>query len=543
MRISPFIHGSLASILALPVVALAADEPAKSPASRPASGDAGVGLLEAARSGAITFAAEGTGDGRMTVRLTNNTSRKLKIVLPPGLVATGATGQMGGMGGGGMGGMGGGGMGGGGMGGGGMGGGGMGGGGMGGGGMGGGGMGGGGGARMLTMPPTMGLMQVGMLIMNLVEPESWNRASLMSGMGGMGGGMGGMGGGGMGGGGMGGMGGGGMGGGFRSVPPAELPSATLAPGQTRDLKTRLVSLEAPTPEGRPALPAQGEPLTLGDASQSQATPRVQAALRRLARDGAPDSVSQAALWAAAGLPWADVARLARPWANPQELALARQLVESLDAAPDAADSGRLLIEVTARDPEQAPLAAKVVAALAGRTMLGLAVEATIPARPAGPSVACKLQLAGPAEKPEASAQLSASDPIKGEWAPVGKFALTVPPAGDRRADALADALAEEMLARLVKVTLRKTPPSTGPIAVPAKASNAYTIRVENYSPLMLNGLAVAGVGAKADEPARILAGISLSPRRTLAVPASAEVVEKLGLKKGLRTVALDLSGF
>ena len=36
------------------------------------------------------------------------------------------------------------------------------------------------------------------------------------------------------------------------------------------------------------------------------------------------------------------------------------------------------------------------------------------------------------------------------------------------------ARAEERLARLVKVTLRKTPPSTGPIAVPAKASNATT---------------------------------------------------------------------
>ena len=55
--------------------------------------------------------AEGTGDGRMTLSLTNRTNPKLRVVLPPGLIASGATGQfgggMGGMGGG-MGGMGGG---------------------------------------------------------------------------------------------------------------------------------------------------------------------------------------------------------------------------------------------------------------------------------------------------------------------------------------------------------------------------------------------------------------------------------------------------
>ena len=40
--------------------------------------------------------AEGTGDGRMTLSLTNRTNRKLRVVLPPGLIASGATGQFGG---------------------------------------------------------------------------------------------------------------------------------------------------------------------------------------------------------------------------------------------------------------------------------------------------------------------------------------------------------------------------------------------------------------------------------------------------------------
>ena len=171
-------------------------------------------LSTSLRQGDISVQAEGTGDGRMTLALTNRTKRPLRVVLPPGLIASGATGQMGGMRavwavwavawvaewaavwaawavvwavawavvagmGGGMGG----GMMGGGM------------GGMGG-GMGGGMMGGG------TMPSSMGMMMLGRLIMSLVgDRDSWDSSSLMSGM------MGGMGGGTMGGGGM--MGGGG----------------------------------------------------------------------------------------------------------------------------------------------------------------------------------------------------------------------------------------------------------------------------------------------------------------------------------------------
>ena len=202
-----------------------------------------VNLLEAARSGEISVKAEGREDGRMTVSVTNRTRHQLRVVLPPGLIAQGATGQFGGMGGmgGGMGGMGGGmgGMGGGmgGMG-----------GGMGGmgGGMGGGMMGGMGrmGRGTQTMPAIMGMMMLARIIMYFCgDPDSWDMRSLMIGMMGMRG-MGGMGGG------MGGMGGmgGGMGGGMRSVPATRPPSAVLKPGQTRHLPTRLVSLMPPDPE-------------------------------------------------------------------------------------------------------------------------------------------------------------------------------------------------------------------------------------------------------------------------------------------------------
>src|SRR5438874_11527941 len=79
-------------------------------------------LLSAMDKGLVGVRAEGIGDGRMTMSVTNRTNRPLRVILPPGIVVQGATGQMGGMGGmgggmggGGMGGRGGGGRGGGGM--------------------------------------------------------------------------------------------------------------------------------------------------------------------------------------------------------------------------------------------------------------------------------------------------------------------------------------------------------------------------------------------------------------------------------------------
>jgi len=52
-----------------------------------------ISLLDAAKQGLISVQAEGIGDGRMTVTLKNRTNKKLHVILPPGLVAQGATGQ------------------------------------------------------------------------------------------------------------------------------------------------------------------------------------------------------------------------------------------------------------------------------------------------------------------------------------------------------------------------------------------------------------------------------------------------------------------
>ncbi len=427
----------------------------KSPRSTRSSATAaplpGVSLFDAVKTGAVSVDAEGTGDGNMAIVVTNNTNRKLRVVLPPGLVASGATGQFGGMGG----------------------------------------MGGGG-------------------------------------MGGMGGGM------------------GGMGGGMRSIPPTDLPNATINPGQSRDLSTRYVSLNAPDAEGAVSFPAKGEPLTIGDVAQLGASAKVQAALRRLARDKAPENISQMVLWAVGGMGWDDIALISRSWANAQELALAKQLVADLDADASKGDTGRLLIEVTAKDESRKGMAGELANLFARRTVLGLLVESKVPVRPTGPAVGVKVQLVGTSEKPEASVQLATTDGSGTSWTAVGKFTLPVllDATGKVKSEEFGDALAEQLLKRLVVVKLVKTKANSDGALIPSspKAKDTYAIRVENYSPLLLNGVAVTGSSAKPSEPAKLLVGISLAPRRTFSVPATSESVERFGLKDGIKVLALDLSG-
>ena len=205
------------------------------------------------------------------------------------------------------------------------------------------------------------------------DPDSWDMRSLMIGMmGGMGGGMGGMGGG-M----MGGMGGGmgGMGGGMRSVPPSALPSAVLNAGQTRHLPTRLVSITAPNAQsGRGPARKGREAEDLGDVTNVNDDPQVQKALRRLTAEMAPTSVSQLVMWRlAAKLDWETIALLSEKWANDYELMLARDFVDHLDVLPEG-ETGRLLIEVTGKDAAGEPIAVELGKLLGGKTVLGLLAQ-------------------------------------------------------------------------------------------------------------------------------------------------------------------------
>ena len=100
----------------------------------------------------------------------------------------------------------------------------------------------------------------------------------------------------------------------------------------------------------------------------------------------------------------------------------------------------------------------------------------------------------------------------------------------------ADALAEGILNRLVRAQVIKGS------AQREKGKLIYQIRIENASPLILNGLAMVGTASKEDEMPKVLSGIAISPRRTMLVPTNEDVVKTLGLKKGIKVLALDLSG-
>ena len=383
----------------------------------------------------------------------------------------------------------------------------------------GGGMGGGGG----TMPASMGMMTVGRLIMMLVgDMSSWNFSSLMSG-GMVGGGMGGMGGG------MGGM-GGGMGGGMRSVPPTGAPFTVLGPNQTRSLSTRLVSLNPPSPDGTVAMPAEGEKLTLGDVGQLSADPKVASAVRRLAEAKAPSVTSQLVLWnVSAGLEWDAIAALSKGWADPRDVDLARQFVANLDAAAND-DSGRLFVDVAG----DSPLAAELKAQFKGATVLGLKVEAGLPDGPSGPSLAIRVVL--PADVSGKAEVALKSSNGRDRWVDAGKLTLAVP-LKDGKVDvpALADAVADGLVGRVLDAKLVK-----GKAKV--KGKDVYTLQVLNRSPLILNGVAVAGLGLAKSETPGLLWGLSVGPGKVMSVSAPAETVERLGLTKGVHVLAADLSG-
>jgi hypothetical protein len=399
-------------------------------------------------------------------------------------------------------------------------------------------MGGGGG----TMPPMMGMMMLGQLIMNLVgDKDSWDMTSMMSGMmggmGGMGGGMGGMGGGmgGMGGGGMGGMGGGmmgGMGGGFRSVPPVGTPSALLQPGQVRHLPTRVVSLDGPTDDLRASRPGKGEKLEIGDIRAADAHPMLQEALVVLAREKAPEAVSQLVLWNLGGMDWQTISKISRRWANPNEVALARAFVARLyreQGNLKEGEPGVLYLDVTTNQNDREALAKELREGLKKSVVLGLSVVPGIPSKPTGPGLACRVSLVA---GNEAIVQVSTTDATAKRWVSAGKF--TLPIADEANPAVIADAMAEGTLSRLVHTQLVSGPK--------VKGKPTYKIRIDNVSPLILNGLALSGTNASSESLPSALGGLSLPPRKSVSLPASGAMVERLGLKDGVRAVAADLSG-
>ncbi len=240
---------------------------------------------------------------------------------------------------------------------------------------------------------------------------------------------------------------------------------------------------------------------------------------------------------AAGLEWDAIADMSQKWSNPQELTLARHFVEQLDRMPEG-ESGALLCEITAADPALEPVAAELRRVLKDQYVLGVPVVPTVPAQPEGPAVACKVSIAGTAEKPEAQVQVATSNGTATAWAQAGKFTLPVAKEKDSdkvKAEAFADDLADGILGRMVRAQLSKPQRVDG-------NKFLYKVRIDNASPLILNGLAVRGADGKEDEAPKVLAGISVPPGKSMTVPMPGQMVEELGLKKGVRVTAADLSG-
>src|SRR5262249_40624814 len=95
-----------------------------------------------------------------------------------------------------------------------------------------------------------------------------------------------------------------------------------------------------------------------------------------------------------------------------------------------------------------------------------------------------------------------------------------------------DRVAEGVLGRLIRVRLSRA----------GQGKDAFRIRIENGSPLVLNGLTLGGRETKPGAQPSTLIGLSLSPRKAMTVPAIHEVVRHLGSRKGIRVLAADLSG-
>ena len=208
-------------------------------------------------------------------------------------------------------------------------------------------------------------------------------------------------------------------------------------------------------------------------------------------------------------------------------------MEHLDGLPEG-ETGRLLIQVDGKDAAGGPIAAEVSKVLRGKMVLGLNTQVLeIPSRPDGPAVACRVRVSGK----EAMVQVSSTDALAKAWVNFGKF--TVPVRDENgKADVakFADGLSEGILNRLVRAQIIKGS------ATKDKGKLVYQLRIDNASPWVLNGLAMLGTASKGDEVPKVLPMISISPRKSLTVPTSDDVVRGLGLKKGIKLVALDLSG-
>jgi hypothetical protein len=221
------------------------------------------------------------------------------------------------------------------------------------------------------------------------------------------------------------------------------------------------------------------------------------------------------------------------------LALAKQFVSRLEGTSErlgTSDSGHLYWEEAGRDSEAAPLVAEIGRLLQSQQVLGLKPERGIPLTPPGRALACRLTTG----TTQVRVDLASSDERGRRWVSRGSLTVAVP-TGDSgagevgsAATELVDSISAGLLEKVARVTLIKGPRSKG--------KETYIVRIDNGSPLILSGLAIAGAESSQPTPFAALAGLSVSPSTSLRLPISLEMVDRLGLKERARVVAADLGG-
>ena len=315
-------------------------------------------------------------------------------------------------------------------------------------------------------------------------------------------------------------------------------------------------MNGPDVNARPLVPAKGEKLRIEGIEQWTDDTRTRTALKRLVEAKAPRSIAQMVLWNVTnGTDWDGVGRLSKGWGNAHEIALARRFVAGLEGSEDArtpaVDPGLLCWDIQTESTRARELAEDLRGLWGKGPVLGLTAKEGVPTRPDGPALACRIEL----DDSAVAVKLEASHPSGTGWVPLGEFRIKLsdprlnlaasteeatPAAasdsaeGGCQAARLGDALAEGMLGRVLRVNLTR-----GPVV---KGKATFKIKIHNESPLILNGLALGGPDAGEDRDASVLAGLSVPPRKSLTVPGTAEMVERLHLRGGVRILAADLSG-
>ena len=201
-------------------------------------------------------------------------------------------------------------------------------------------------------------------------------------------------------------------------------------------------------------------------------------------------------------------------------------MEHLDALPEG-ETGRLLFQVDGKDDAGAADRQRGEQGAARQDGSGFAgAGGEVPSRPDGPAVACRVRVSGK----EAMVQVSSSDATAKAWVNFGKFSVPVTHENGKVDVArFADALSEGILNRLVRAQIIKGS------ATKDKGKLVYQLRIDNASPLVLNGLAMLGTASKADEMPKVLPMISVSPRKEPHCSDHGRGGQRLGPQEGDQT--------